>query len=180
MLFGVSWWENRSVWEIASLEFCSEHIIHVPQCSPAIVHGLNKFEPLWLILLLTPSLYIELCLPLILSWTWKMNLNISGIHLGTGAFIVNKIIHLLCPVVFSRQCIDLWAAIQNDMGSSNITWQHLWTGWVWHAMSETSLACWLYYYTNHLSIDYWISYLKEQVYSKHEHCTQNVIRAKQR
>lgn len=59
-----------------------------------------------------------------------MNLNISGIHLGTGAFIVNKIIHLLCPVVFSRQCIDLSVASQDGVRSSNIkgTWQHLWTG----------------------------------------------------
>lgn len=59
-----------------------------------------------------------------------MNFNISGIHLGAGAFIVNKIIHLLCPVVFSRQYIDLWVAIQNGVRSSNIRgiWQHLWTG----------------------------------------------------
>lgn len=49
-----------------------------------------------------------------------MNLNMSGIHLVTGAFIVNKIIHLLCPVVFSRQCIDLWIAIQKGAQSSSV------------------------------------------------------------
>lgn len=49
-----------------------------------------------------------------------MNLNISGIHLGTGALFVNKIIHLLCPVVVSRQCIDLWIAIQNGIRCSNM------------------------------------------------------------
>lgn len=76
-----------------------------------------------------------------------MNLSISGIHLGTGAFIVNKIIHLLCPVVFSRLCIDLWIALQNGIRSSNVrgTWQHLWTGWMQHVMTEINLACWPYY-----------------------------------
>lgn len=44
----------------------------------------------------------------------------SGIHLVTGAFIVNKIIHLLCPVVFSRQCIDLWIAIQHGTRNSSV------------------------------------------------------------
>ena len=59
-----------------------------------------------------------------------MNLSISGIHLGTGAFIVNKIIHLLCPVVFSRPCIDLRIAIQHGIRGSDIsgTWPRLWTG----------------------------------------------------
>lgn len=90
---------------------------------------------------------IGLCLPLILRWAWKMNLNISGIHLGTGAFIVNKIIHLLHPVVFSRQCIDLWIAIQHGIWGSDIrgTWPRLWTGWMCCVMTETNLACWPYY-----------------------------------
>lgn len=48
-----------------------------------------------------------------------MNLSISGIHLETGAFMVNKIIHLLCPVVFSRLCIDLRIAIQNGRRGRN-------------------------------------------------------------
>lgn len=67
MLFRVSSWENRSILEIASSEFCSEHFIHVPQCSPAIACGLNKFEPRWLVFLRAPFPCIMLCLPPILS-----------------------------------------------------------------------------------------------------------------
>ena len=59
-----------------------------------------------------------------------MNWNISGIHWGPGAFIANKIIHLLRPVVCSRQRIDLQIAIQNGIRSPNLrgTWPRLWTG----------------------------------------------------
>lgn len=76
-----------------------------------------------------------------------MNLNISGIHLGTGAFIINKIIHLLCPVVFSRQCIDLQIAIQNGIWSSNVrgTRPRFQMGRMCCVMTETDLACWPYY-----------------------------------
>ena len=49
-----------------------------------------------------------------------MNLSISGIHLETGAFMVSKIIHLLCPGVFSRLCIDLRIAIQNGRRGPNV------------------------------------------------------------
>lgn len=114
------------------------------QYSSALVHGLN-----WRITVSPspcPSPCVRLCPPLLLSGAWKMNLNMSGIHLVTGAFIVNKIIHLLCPVVFSRQCIDLWIAIQKGARSSSVrgTERCLWRLWMWCVMMETNLAHWPY------------------------------------
>lgn len=117
-----------------------------------------------------------------------MNLNMSGIHSVTGAFIVNKIIHLLCLVVFSRQCIDLWIAIQNGARSFACT-----SSIRGRAMAEfvdalnvvcnggdkpCSLA--ILYYTNHLSTVYFNQLLHGTDFPDHGHHPQNAIRTKQR
>lgn len=89
----------------------------------------------------------------------------SGIHLVTRAFIVNKITHLLCPVVSSRQGIDLWIAIQNSArrprgrGTEQCLWRLLDVA----CDGDKHCSLVILHYTNHLSTVYWISYYKEPI-----------------